>query len=379
LRTILHLWNVNPGFDTRNIITLKVGVSHSLTKTPSSTRIAYEQLIERIRQIPGVEAADFTTAVPLSGQGGYLPFWLDSKKPGSLQGAPRMGWFLTGPDYLRAMGMQMLQGRFLSADDTTTSPCVAVIDSNFARTFFPDGKPIGHAITAGFASFGPCTIVGVVNHIKYWDLNDAGLANQYQAYYSLYQDPDQWVPLNYPDVSIIVRTPLDLPTLIPAIKAVAYQAGSEQPVYNVQTVQQIISDSMSEQRFPTILLGSFAGLALLLASVGIYGMISYSVTQRVHEIGIRMALGADKGKVLRLFMGQELKLVLGGIAIGAVGALVLTRTLSSLSHLLYGVGSEDPLTFAVASIVLIAVAALAGYVPARRAAKVDPMVALRHE
>jgi predicted permease len=379
LRTILHLWNVNPGFDTDNIVALKVGVSHSLTKTPSGTRVAYQQLIERIRQIPGVEAADFTTVVPLSGQGGYLPFWLDSQKPESLQAAPRMGWFLTGPDYLRTMGMQLLQGRFLNEHDDTKSPCVAVIDSNFARAFFPGGRPIGHTITAGFAAFGPCAIVGVVNHVKYAALQDSGPANQYQAYYSLYQDPDKWVPVNYPDASIILRTPLDAATLIPAIKAAVYQDSSDQPIYEVQTIQQIISNSMSEQRFPMILLGAFAGLALLLASVGIYGVISYSVTQRVQEIGIRMALGADKAKVLRLFIGQELKLVLLGIAVGAVGAVILTRTLSSLSHLLYGVGSWDPLTFATASSVLIAAAVLAGCIPARRATKVDPMAALRHE
>jgi predicted permease len=378
-RTILHLWNVNPGFDTNNIVALKVGVSHSLTKTPSGTRVTYKQLIERIREIPGVQAADFTTAVPLTGEGGYLPFWLDSQKPESLQAAPRMGWFLTGPDYLRTMGMQLLQGRFLTEHDDTKSPCVAVIDSNFARAFFPDGKPIGHTITAGFAAFGPCAIVGIVNHVTYAGLQDSGPANQYQAYYSLYQDPDQWVPINYPDASIIVRTPLDAATLIPAIKAAVYQDSSDQPIYNVQTMQQIISYSMSEQRFPMILLGAFAGLALLLASVGIYGMISYSVTQRVQEVGIRMALGADKAKVLRLFISQELKLVFGGIAIGSIGALILTRTLRSFSHLLYGVGSQDPLTFATVSIVLIALAALAGYIPARRAAKVDPIVALRYE
>jgi predicted permease len=378
-RTMLHLWNVNPGFDTNHIVALKVGVSHSLTKTPSGTRVAYKQLIERIRQIPGVEAADFTTAVPLSGQGGYLPFWLDSQKPESLQGAPRMGWFLTGPDYLRTMGMQLLQGRFLTEHDDTKSPCVAVIDSNFARSFFPDGKPIGHTITAGFAAFGPCAIVGIVNHVTYAHLQDSGPADQYQAYYSLYQDPDQWVPFNYPDASIIVRTPLDARTLIPAIRAAVYQDSNDQPIYNVQTMQQIISNSMSEQRFPMMLLGAFAGLALLLASVGIYGMISYSVAQRVREIGIRMALGADKARVFRLFVGQELKLVLSGIAIGTIGALMLTRTLKSFSHLLYGVGSQDPLTFAAVSIVLIAVAALAGYIPARRATKVDPMVALRYE
>ncbi|HEX4783949.1 MAG TPA: ABC transporter permease [Candidatus Sulfotelmatobacter sp.] len=379
LRTILHLWSVNPGFDTNNVVALKVGVSRSLTKTPSATRVAYKQLIERIRQIPGVEAADFTTSVPLTGEGGYLPFWLDSQKPESLQAAPRMGWFLTGPDYLRTMGMQLLQGRFLTEHDDTKSPCVAVIDSNFARAFFPDGRPIGHTITAGFAAFGPCAIVGVVNHVTYADLQDSGLANQYQAYYSLYQDPDQWVPFNYPDASIILRTPLDAATLIPAIKAAVYQDSSDQPIYSVQTMQQIISNSLSEQRFPMILLGAFAGLALLLASVGIYGMISYSVTQRVQEIGIRMALGADKTKVLRLFIGQELKLVLSGIAIGTIGALILTGTLRSFSHLLYGVGSQDPLTFAAVSIALIALAALAGYIPARRAANVDPMVALRYE
>jgi predicted permease len=379
LRTVLRLWNVNPGFDTDDIVSLKVGVSRSLTKSPADTRVTYEQLIERIRQIPGVEAADFTSAVPLSGQGGYLPFWLDSQKPESLQGAPRTGWFLTGPDYLRTMGMQLLQGRFVNKHDDTKSPCVAVIDSNFARAFFPDGKPIGHTITAGFAAFGPCVIVGIVNHVKYAGLQDSGPASQYQAYYSLYQVPDQWVPLNYPDASIVVRTPLDAAKLIPAIKGVVYQGSNYQPIYNVQTMQQIISNSMSEQRFLMILLGAFAVLALMLASVGIYGMISYSVTRRVQEIGVRMALGADKAKVLRLFIGQELKLVLSGIAIGTTGALVLTRTLRSFSHLLYGVGSWDPLTFGTVSIVLIALAALAAYVPARRATKVDPMVALRYE
>jgi predicted permease len=378
-RTILHLWSVNPGFDTNNVITFKIGVSSALTKTPSSTRVAYQQLIERIRQIPGVEAADFTTAVPLSGQGGYLPFWLDSYKPESLQRAPRLQPFLTGPEYLQTMGMQLLQGRFLGRDDTAKTPCVAVIDRDFARKFFADGKPIGHTITAGFAAFGPCEIVGLVNHVKDAGLNDAGLGNQYQTYYSLYQVPDRWVHINYPDASIIVRTPLDATTLIPAVKAAVYQASSDQPIYNVQTMRQIVADSMSEQRFPMILLGAFAGLALLLAAVGIYGMISYSVTRRVQEIGIRMALGADKRNVLRLFIGQELRLVFAGIVVGAVGALILARTLSSLSHLLYGIGSSDPLTFATVSVVLISVAALACYIPARRAASVDPMVALRYE
>ncbi|HEX3821694.1 MAG TPA: ABC transporter permease [Candidatus Sulfotelmatobacter sp.] len=381
LRTIVHLWNVNPGFETRNVISLKVGVSRTLTKTPSATRIAYQQLMERIRQIPGVGAAELTSAIPLTGQSGYLPFWLDSHKPDSQQGAPRLQPFLTGPDYLRTMGMELLQGRFLSRDDTIQTPCVAVIDTDFAHKFFPDGKSLEHTITAGFgsAAFGPCAIVGVVNHVKNTGLNDAVPGSQYQTYYSLYQDPDQWVPVNYPDASIVVRTPLDAATLIPSIRAAAYQAASDQPIYDVQTMQQIISDSMSAQRLPMILLSAFAGLALLLVSVGIYGMISYSVTHRVQEIGIRMALGANKRNVLFLFVAQELKLVLIGIAIGTLGSLALSRTLGSFSRLLYGVGWGDPLTFAAVSFVLVGLAALAGYIPARRAAKVDPIVALRYE
>ena len=379
LRTILHLEKVRPGFDTSNVIAFKVGVSHTLTRTAASTRIAYQQLIERIRRIPGVEAADFTTALPLTGQGGYLPFWLDSQKPESLQAAPRTGWFLTGPDYLRTVGMQLLQGRFFTEQDNSKSPCIAVIDSNFATRFFADGKPIGHTITAGFASFGPCAIVGVVNHIKYAGLEDNGPANQYQAYYSLYQDPDEWVPLNYADAKIVVRTPLDAATLIPTMKRAVQQSATDQPIYEVQTMQQIVSDSMSAQRFPMILLAAFAGLALFLASVGLYGTISYSVAQRIQEIGIRVVLGADKGNVLLMFVKQELKLALGGIAIGIVAALILTRTLSSFSHLLYEVGIADPLTFSSVSIVLLVVAGVAGYIPARRGAKVDPMVALRYE
>ena len=377
-RTIRHLSDVNPGFDTQHIMTFKVGVSHSLTKTAPSTRTAYQQLIERIRQIPGVQGADFTGSVPLNG-GGTLPFWIGSQKPASLQGAPRLTMFLTGPDYLRTMGIPLLRGRFFTPEDTTKSPCVMVIDSVFAHMYFPDSDPLGQTLSAGFSPVGPCRIVGVVGHVKQWALDDSSTYIQNQAYFPLYQDPDQWVLINYPDTTIVVRTPLESVTVMPAIKAAVYGAGSDQPVFNVQTMQQIVSESMSSQRFPMILLGAFAGLALLLASIGIYGVISYSVTQRVHEIGIRMALGAEKRNIFRLVIGQGLRLVLAGLAIGAAAALILTRLLSSFSHLLYGVGASDPVTFAVVSLVLTGVALLACYVPARRAARVDPMVALRYE
>jgi predicted permease len=378
-QTIRHLWDVNPGFDTQHLITFKVGVSHSLTKTASSTRIAYQQLIERIRQIPGVRAADFTDVVPLSGQGGTMPFWLNSQKPASLQAAPRLTGFLTGPDYLRTMGIPLLRGRFFTLEDTTKSPCVMVIDSVFASMYFAGSDPLGQTISAGFSPIGPCRIVGVVGHVKLWELNESVTAPQNQAYLPLYQDPDQWVAVGYPGTTVMVRTPLDAATIMPAIKGAVYTTGSDQPVYDIHTMQQVVSESMSSQRFPMILLGTFAGLALLLASIGIYGVISYAVAQRIHEIGIRMALGAEKRTIFRLVVGHGLRLALAGLAIGAALALILTRVLTSFSHLLYGVGASDPATFVTISALLTVVAVLACYIPARRATRVDPMVALRYE
>jgi predicted permease len=379
LQTIRRLWDVNPGFDTQHVITFKVGVSHSLTKTASSTRIAYQQLIERIRKIPGVQAAEFTAVVPLSGQGGTMPFWIGSQKPASLQRAPRLEMFLTGPDYLRTMEIPLLRGRFFTPEDTTKSPCVMVIDTAFAHMYFPNSDPLDQTLFAGFSSVGPCRIVGVVGHVRLWALEDPSTNTQNQAYFPVYQDPDEWVAASYPDMTVMVRTPLDTATVMPAIKAAVFGAGSDQPIYNLQTMPQIVSESMSSQRFPMILLGAFAALALLLASVGIYGVISYSVTQRIQEIGIRMALGAAKRQIFQMVIGHGLRLAVAGLMTGTAVALILARLLSSFSHLLYGVGASDPVTFAGVSLVLIGAAILACYIPARRASRVDPMVALRYE
>jgi predicted permease len=379
-RTIRQLWEVNPGFNPERIITFKVGVSRSLTSTASSTRIAYQQLIERIRDVPGVQAADFTNTVPLSGQGGTIPFWIGAQKPVSLQGAPRLVGFLTGPEYFRTMGIPLLRGRLFTQEDTITSPCVIVIDSVFARKYFPDSEPLGKTITFGFFSpTGPCRIIGVVGHVRHWELSDPSTRIQNQMYFPLYQDPDEWVAVGYPDLTVMVRTPLDVATVIPAIRGVVYNAGSDQPVYDVQTMRQIVSDSISTQRFPMTLLGTFASLALLLASVGIYGVISYSVAQRSQEIGIRMALGAQRRDVFHMIVGQGLRLALAGLTVGGAAALVLTSALPSFSNLLYGVKTPDPWTFVAVFVALIGTSILACYVPARRAMLTDPVNALRLE
>jgi predicted permease len=378
-RTIQRLWNVDPGFDASHLITFKVDVSPSQMKTPASARVAYQHLIGRIREIPGVQAADFTGTVPLTYSVGTMPFWINSQKPASLQGAPRVAMYLTGPDYLRTMKIPLLRGRFFTPQDTVKSPCVVVIDSVLARTFFPHSDPLKQTLSAGFEAFGPCRIVGVVGHVQDGEIGYSVWQHQPELYFPLYQDPDKWVLLNYPYTWIVVRTPLDLATVLPAIKSAVSDVGADQPVYNVLTMQQIVSDSMSSQRFPMILLGAFAGLALLLVTVGVYGVISYSVAQRIHEIGIRMALGAEKANIFRMMIGQGLRLALVGLSIGVVAALILTRVLSSFSELLYGLSENDPATFVAVSLVLIAVAILACYVPAYRATKVDPMVALKYE
>jgi predicted permease len=381
-RTIHRMSETNPGFDAQHVITFKVSFSPSVTKTASDMRTAYRQLLERLRTLPGVQAADFTYIVPLKSRDNVAPFWIGSQMPAVVRAAPRMMVFDTGPDYLRAMSIPLLRGRFFTEDDTTKSPCVAAIDNVLASTYFPGQDPLGQTITFGWTPpWGPCRIVGVVGHVRHWGLGNESSYTQAQAYYPLYQIPDQWVTGSegFPTTTIIVRTPLPAAAVIPAIKNVLYGIGKDQPIYNVESMQEIASESMSAQRFPMNLLGAFAALALLLASVGIYGVISYSVTQRAHEIGIRMALGAEKQKIFRMVIGQGLRLSLTGLAIGAVAALVLTRLLSSFSQLLYGVGASDPVTFASVAAALTGVAVLACYIPARRATRVDPMVALRHE
>ena len=183
LLTIRRLQSVDAGLDTQHLITLKVGVSRSLTKTAASTRAAYQQLIERIRAISGVEAADFTDIVPLTGGSGIMPFWINSQRPASIQAAPRLQMFLTGPDYLRVAGIPLLRGRFFTAQDTTTSPCVVAIDSDFAHSYFAGQDPVGQTLTVGFSAVGPCQIVGVVGHVKHFGLDDSGPAIRNQAYF----------------------------------------------------------------------------------------------------------------------------------------------------------------------------------------------------
>jgi predicted permease len=376
-RTIQRLWKADLGFESQHVLTFQVGLSPSAAKTGAGVRAAYQQLLDRIRQIPCVQGAEITTQVPMTHQINSIPFWVNSQRPASVAEAPRTLGFITGPDFLQTMRIPLIRGRFISQQDTINSPLVAVIDSELARNYFPGKDPIGRTIT--FPQVGDYQIIGVVGHVQHWQVGFSSPFMQNQSYVSIYQVQDRWMTTIDTWTWVVVRTPLDASIVLPEIREAVYRAAGDQTVYHAQTMAEIVSKSMSPQRFPLILLGSFASLALLLASIGIYGVISYSVTQRVHEIGIRMALGAEKRDVFRMVVVQGLCLALAGLVIGVTAALVLTPLLSSFSHLLYGVGASDPVTLVSVSAVLIGVASLASYLPARRAMRVDPMVALRYE
>ena len=384
LKTMWRLSHVSPGFSPRELLTFAVGLSPANRASPDRIRATYRQLAENIQELPGVQAAGTADLVPLTGSDDELPFWVSGRPRPSSQS--EMLWALNydvSPGYLRAMDIPLLRGRFISDTDTVGSAPVIVIDEVMAKGLFPGQDPVGQSIRIAVPEgFGPgldqpIEIVGVVGHVKHFGLDtDARSKIQYQIYMPLMQLPDQIMPLVAGGMTVMVRTTVDPLSLLSAVRRQVSASGADQPVFNVRTMEQIISDSVADRRFSMLLLGVFAGLALVLAAVGIYGVISYTATQRIHEIGIRMALGAERIDVLKLVVGEGLRLSLIGVGAGLTAALGLTRLMSSM---LFGVRPTDIVTFAAVPLLMAGIAILASYLPARRATKVDPMIALRYE
>src|SRR5262245_24211084 len=374
IRTLSALWNVDPGFRPDNVLTFGLNFPPSMrTASPEAEHTNARDLSDRLNSIPGVKAASFSeSGLPLQGEDD-LWFWIEGEpKPTSTSQMHMALVYRVEPAYLTAMGIPLKRGRFFTDQDDVRSHPVVVIDEVLARQYFPNVDPIGKRINLG-GDRDRLEIIGVVGDVKEGGLDASDGRESLQA--QLYE-PLRQLPGSPPGVSVVARAEVPTPALWAALRHVAQSQNSENIISRAQTMNEVIAGTLAPQRFSMILLDAFAAVALLLASVGLYGVISYLVSQRTQEIGVRLALGAQRRDVARLVVGHGMKMALSGVALGLLAALGLTRL---LAEMLYGVSPNDPATFAVITLLLALVALLACYLPARRATKVDPLIALRHD
>ncbi|HEV2114802.1 MAG TPA: ABC transporter permease, partial [Terriglobales bacterium] len=370
LRSLQHLQEVNPGFEPRGVMSAQVSLSPSAYSDVGRQIGFVRQVTERLSHAPGVETAAAVDGLPFSDSGDASSFEIEGRPVAPGDPGPHSNIERVTPGYFSTMRIPLLSGRDFSGQDRQGSPLAVIIDDNLARQYWPNQNPVGQRIRYNSLSMGSgwATIVGVVAHSKRSAL--VGETGKGMRYYSLLQAGAH-------SGFLVARTSGDPAALAGTIRqAVKDVDPSQAAAYDLQTMEQRVSDSLGPRRFAVTLLGVFAGIALFLAALGLYGIISYSVALRTQEIGIRMALGARRPEVLRMVVGQGMRLVGAGTAAGLVVALVLAEVLSSQ---LFEVSAFDPFTLVLMVVVMGAVAALASYVPARRAAKVDPIVALRYE
>jgi predicted permease len=377
LRSLAALWRVDPGFNPSHAITFVLSMPADSTTTSAETRARLRHFDEKMHNISSVQAVSITLGSRPMIHNSSEPFWIEGQsKPANIQDMHQAMFYLVESGFQPAMGVTLDRGRFITPQDDEHSPTVVDIDDIFARTYFPHENPIGKHIHLAVFNV-EAEIVGVVGHVKQWGLDaDPKSAIEAQFDYPFMQLPEKLMPLVADSVAVVLRTEGDPTEVMLSVRRAVNEIDSRDVVYNVQTLNEVVSNSFAARRLSMILLGIFAALALLLACVGIYGVISYLVGQRTHEIGVRVALGAQRNDVMRLIIGNGAKMALIGVAIGIVASLALTRL---MSNQLFGVSAHDPLTFAAVAILLIIVAVAACYIPARRAMRVDPMIALRHE
>jgi putative ABC transport system permease protein len=359
LRTFAWLNQFDWGFDPQHLLTMQVSLNPRRFTEYDQRWQFYQRVLERVRTLPGVEQVSAASPLPLKGEASITSYALDET-------AAVLHTVL--PDYFRTMGMRLRAGRDFTPAEIEQKVSLAVVDTNLARLVWPNENPIGKRLLwrARTKRQQWVEVVGVVEHVKTGGIHEDGRPQLYLPY------------LSHPlyDLSLVVRGKTELLSLGQVIKKEVEQLGTERPVHNIRAMREYVADELAETRFTLILIGGFAVLALTLCLVGLYSVIAYFVSQRTHEIGIRLALGAQAADVLKLVIRQGMLLVLSGVGVGLVGAFALTRLLAKL---LYGVSATDPLTFAAIALLLTVTALLACYMPARRATKVDPLVALRHE
>jgi putative ABC transport system permease protein len=366
IRSFYHLQQVDPGFNDDHLLTFNISLPPKKYPEEAQKINFYEQLAEKIRALPGVQTVGVSSGLPLGNNGWQTSFRVEGQPEPEPGHTPLTEACVATPDYFQAMGITLLTGRNFTEQDVKDAPHVTLIDEEFARRYWPGEVAVGKNIKNG-RNDPPITVIGIVRRVKMDGLNED--SNRVQSYYPFRQLPNG-------GMTVVVKTASDPMGIVSAARQQVLEIDPDQPVYSVNTMEQLRADSIAPDRLTLMLLGSFAAVALILAGVGIYGVMAYSVTQRTHEIGIRMALGARQGDVLGMVIRQGMKLAVVGVAIGLGGAWLATRLMSSL---LFGVSATDPVTFAVISVILTGVALGACFVPARRATKVDPMIALRYE
>jgi predicted permease len=377
LRSLAALWRVNPGYDPSHAITFSVSLPSNSKTTAAETRARLRRFDAAMRAIPGIEAVSVTLGSRPMIHDSELPFWIEGRpKPANDNDMPQAMFYLVESGFQRAMGITLQRGRFVSDQDNENAPTVVDIDDAFARTYFANENPIGQHIH--IAEFDKeAEIIGVVGHVKQWGPgNDPKGAVEAQFYYPYMQLPAKLMPLVADGVAVVLRTQDDPAAVMPLVRNAASAVDPGEVIYSVETMHGVIENAFAARRLSMILLAFFAVIALALSCIGIYGVISYLVGERTREIGVRMALGAQRSDVLRLILRQGATMALLGVILGVILALALTRL---MSNQLFGVTAHDPLTFAAVGVALIVVALAACYLPARRAASVNPIVALRAE
>ena len=377
LRSLAALWKVNPGYTPDHAVTFSLSLPSSAKTTEAETRQRLRHFDASMKAIPGVEAVSVTLGSRPMIHDSELPFWIKGQpKPASNNDMPQSMFYLVETGFQRAMGITLKRGRFVNEQDDEKAPIVVDIDEEFARRYFSNQDPIGqHIHIAGFDV--EAEIVGVVGHIRQWGPgNDPKSAIEAQFFYPFMQLPPKLMRLVANGVAVVLRTQGDPASIMEPVRRAVAEFDPGAVIYAEETMNDVIYKSMAARRFSMILLGVFAGIALSLSCVGTYGVISYLAEERTREIGVRMALGAQRGDILLLLLGQGARMTILGIGSGALVALGLTQLIVSQ---LYGVTPHDPLTFGFAGFVLAVVALAACYIPARKAMRVDPVVALRYE
>ena len=371
IRSFHRLNQVDLGFKPDNLLTMRMDLPFPKYRQPEVRRAFYDELLRRINEIPGVESAGINTRLPLSTSGMKFSFSVEGRTMPSDTNLPFALYRVVNPDYFRAMEIPVHRGRVFNTSDTAESTPVFLVNRRLAEQFWPGEDATGKRIKIGPAD-GPnpwATIIGVVGDVRQAGLYGEQLAELYAPYA---QERRSWMSPR----DLVVRTNRDAGSLAGAVREAVWKVDKDQPVSNVRTMDQVFAATVSRERFQTLLLALFAALALVLACVGLYGVISYAVARRTHEIGVRMALGAQPGDVLKLVLRQGMTLTFAGLVFGIAGALAVTRVMTDM---LYGVTATDTVTFISVGALLILVAFLACYFPARRATKVDPLIALRYE